>query len=118
MSKSRYNLLARRNDISLDLRDVTPFSPTIKERDIVRGYIVRYFIQKANDINSIIYEIDRSQYASMSTSPFYTLSTLDWRIVGNPNEVKKSNAASIRIASKVIPKIQLYLPNLLQFHQK
>jgi hypothetical protein len=44
--------------------------------------------------------------------------SLDWRITGDPIDIKKSNIASLRIASKTIPKISLYLPNLLQFHKK
>jgi hypothetical protein len=43
---------------------------------------------------------------------------LDWRLTGDPIDIKKSNTESLRIASKTIPKISLYLPNLLQFHKK
>lgn len=118
MSKFRYNLLVKRMNKSSNIRDISAYIPTVSEKDIARGYIVRYFAQKSNDINSFIYEIDRGQYSSISTNPFYTITTLDWRIEGDPIEVKKSNSASIRLASQRIPKIGMYLPNLLQFHQK
>lgn len=118
MGEFRYNLLVKRMRKSLNIRDISTSIPTIKENDITNGYIVRYFAQKANDINSFIYEIDRREYSSISTNAFYVITTLDWRIVGEPMDVKKSNSASIRIASADIPKLPLYLPNLLQFHQK
>jgi hypothetical protein len=40
---------------------------------------------------------------------------LDWRLTGTKEEIKKSNSASIRLASAKMPKIALYLPNLIQF---
>ena len=51
-------------------------------------------------------------------NPFYIQTKLDWRISGEPTEVKKSNSVSLQLASNDIPKIALYLPNLLQFHKK
>ena len=118
MGKFRYNLLVKRMNKSLNIRDINVSIPEINEKDILRGYIIRYFAQKANDTNSFIYEIDKGQFSSISTNPFYTITTLDWRIVGEPIDVNKSNSASIRIASRKIPNIGMYLPNLLQFHQK
>jgi len=91
-------------------------SPTSKDYTI--GYIKRYFIQKANDVNSPISEIKQSAYSSFNGNPFYRVVSMDWRIVGEPVDVKASNSASIRINYKIIPKLQLYLPNLLQFHKK
>ena len=92
--------------------------PTPTENDYKRGYIVRYFVQKANDINSPIYEIKQKAISKLSNNSFYKTTSLDWRLVGSVEDVKKSNSESIRIASERITKIQLYLPNLLQFHKK
>jgi hypothetical protein len=86
--------------------------------DYKRGYIVRYFLQKSNDTNGLIFEIKKSSVDKFSDNPFYTIVGLDWRITGSTADIKKSNGASVRIASETIPKLALYLPNLLQFHKK
>ena len=52
-----------------------------------------------------------------SNNSFYTVVSLDWRLVGTKEEIKNSNSASLRLASVKMPKIHLYLPNLLQFHK-
>jgi len=118
MSVGRYNRIKRESDGLLKIPKVITHVPTLTEKDISKGYIVRYFCQKVNDENSFIYEINSKFFSKLSLSPIYKIVSLKWRIDGDPIEVKKSNSASIRIASKIIPKISLYLPNLLQFHQK
>ena len=91
-------------------------SPTDKQYKI--GYIIRYFIQKVNDRNAPIFEITSNSVSKFSNSAFYKTTSLDWRLNGTPEQIKKSNAASVKLASADIPKIGLYLPNLLQFHKK
>jgi hypothetical protein len=117
MSIDRYNSISK-NSREFKLPSIVSFIPTPNDKNYQNGYIVRYFVQKANDISSPIYEINRNSYNRILGTPFYTTISLDWRIVGDPIEVKKSNSESIRIASQTIRKIQLYLPNLLQFHKK
>jgi len=92
--------------------------PTPKDTDYLVGYIIRYFVQKSNDINSSIFEVGSDVSSKFFNNPFYVATTIDWRITGTPEEIKKSNSTSIRLASVDIPKIGLYLPNLLQFHKK
>lgn len=111
--KDIVNLQSEFNQIN-----ITAFIPSPIDEDYKRGYITRYFIQKANDKNAVIYEIRKKTISKFSSNPFYIVTSLDWRIKGEPIDVKKSNSESIRIASQTIPKIQLYLPNLLQFHKK
>jgi hypothetical protein len=101
-----------------DLIKVTPILPNPKDVDYSRGYIRRYFIQKVNDTASPIYEIAANKASSYKNGFYYVLTSLDWRISGEVEDVKKSNRESIRIASEDIRRIQLYLPNLLQFHKK
>lgn len=117
MSLDRYNKIV---DLPKDFNQIkiVPYIPSPTDIDYKRGYIVRYFVQKANDINSVIYEIRKKSTAKLSQNSFYNITSLDWRIIGDVDDVKKSNSASVRIASQTIPKIQLYLPNLLQFHKK
>jgi len=98
--------------------EISTYIPKIKDVDVERGYIERYFIQKSNDTSSYIFEISKTSVGKYSGNSFFSLVSLDWRITGDPIDIKKSNSASIRIASQKIPKIGMYLPNLLQFHQK
>jgi hypothetical protein len=111
--KNIVNLKSEYNQIN-----ITAFIPSPIDDDYRRGYITRYFIQKANDRDGVIYEIKKNTTSKFSNNPFYIITFLDWRLSGDVDEVKKSNRESIRIASAVIPKIQLYLPNLLQFYKK
>jgi hypothetical protein len=97
---------------------IVSYIPEPIDLDYKRGYIVRYFLQKSNDTNGLIFEIKKSSVDKFSDNPFYTIVGLDWRITGSTVDIKKSNAASVRIASETIPKLALYLPNLLQFHKK
>lgn len=92
--------------------------PTPTKEDYVVGYILRYFLQKSTDRNSIIYEVNKNVSSKLRQNPFYVVTSLKWRLTGTSDEIRKSNSASIKIASKDIPNIGLYLPNLLQFHKK
>jgi len=118
MGAGRYKRLKREAGNLIKIPNVSAFAPTPTDKDYNRGYLVRYFVQKSNDLNSIIYEIDLKQYTKLQSSDFHIVVSLDWRLVGEVDEIKKSNSASIRIASQKIPKLSLYLPNLLQFHKK
>jgi hypothetical protein len=117
MSIDRYNSISK-SSREFKLPSIVSFIPTPNDKNYQNGYIVRYFVQKANDTSSPIYELNRNSYNRILDTPFYTTVSLDWRLTGSNEDVKKSNSASIRIASETIPKIQLYLPNLLQFHKK
>jgi hypothetical protein len=39
------------------------------------------------------------------------------RLVGTVEQMKESNFKSVKIAAKVLPRVQIYLPNLLQFYK-
>jgi hypothetical protein len=98
--------------------NIVSYIPTPTEEDYRRGYLTRYFLQKSNDKNGIIYEIRKKSISKFSNNPFYSAVSILWRIRGSRDEVKQSNKASVRIGGEVIPKLYLYLPNLLQFHKK
>lgn len=117
MNIDRYNEIV---NLSTEFKQtkIVPFIPNISDEDIDRGYITRFFIQKSNDRDAVIYEIRKKSISKFSNNSFYIITSLDWRIRGTEEEVKKSNSISVQLASKEIPKISLYLPNLLQFHQK
>jgi len=113
----RYNEISQRDNNFNPIRR-KPFIPNPKEKDYKRGYIVRYFVHSVNNQATPIFEVNKQGYLKYSINSFYNTVSLDWRLVGSVEDVKKSNSESIRIASETIKKIQLYLPNLLQFHQK
>lgn len=117
MSKDNYNSIKKLPSALVGLKIIT-YIPKPTEGDYKSGYITRFFIQKVNDISSPIYEIKANFSSRIENKAYYVLTVLDWRITGTPEEIKKSNSASIRLASVDIPKIGLYLPNLLQFHKK
>jgi hypothetical protein len=116
MNIDRYKELLNSNDFNEV--SISPQIPFVTKNQYKRGYIERSFIQKSNDTSSNIFEVSNDDVGSYSQNPFYISVTLDWRLIGDPIDVKKSNSESLRIASKTIPKIALYLPNLLQFHKK
>ena len=117
MGNKRYSKILKKGE-EFDLPKIVAYIPQPSEKDYKRGYIVRYFAQKANDKSAPIYEISKGLYGKLSNISYYTVTFLDWRLTGSPKEIKKSNSVSIRIAANDIYKIGLYLPNLLQFHQK
>ena len=117
MNIDRYKQIAG-SDTDFTKINIVSFIPSPEKEDFKRGYITRYFLIKSNDSNGIIYEIRKKSTSKFSNNPFYLTVSLDWRITGDPIDIKKSNIASLQIASKTIPKISLYLPNLLQFHKK
>jgi hypothetical protein len=98
--------------------NINTFIPNPIDSDYTRGYITRYFVIKSNDPNSTIYEISKESYRDLITNPLLITTSLDWRIVGDDIDIKKSNGESVRLASQKINKLQLYLPNLLQFKKK
>jgi hypothetical protein len=114
MGTDRYNTIIQRKPDYTDFTFKTHI-PNPTDVDYQRRYITRYFIQKSNDRNSPIFEVNSDTYSSAISNPYYIGVELDWSIIGNGDDVKNSNRASISIASQSIPTISLYLPNLLQF---
>ena len=114
---SRYDKI-RNTNVKSKTIDITTYIPTPTKVDYTNGYIIRCFIQKTNDVNAPIYEISPNMYDKFSESPQYIAVILDWRLTGPPSDIRKSNKASIGIVLSDIPKMRLYLPNLLQFHKK
>jgi hypothetical protein len=116
MDTDRYRDLSKVPNTYLNTK-IIAYIPIPSETEYLRGYVVRYFIQKLNDTTAPIYEIKTQAVSKFSANPFYVTVSLDWRITGTREEIKASNSESVRIASNVIPKLQLYLPNLLQFYK-
>ena len=114
----RYTSLSRfeKGDSFKNLQ-ILAYIPVLTEVDYKRGYISRYFIQRANDMAGRITEINEIAFSKFVNTPFYTAITLDWKVTGSDDEIKDCNSKSIKFVLKQMPKIQMYLPNLLQFRK-
>ena len=108
----------KKTPTGLQQAKIVTYVPSPTSDEYKSGYITRFFVQQLNDKNSPIYEIKGKSVAKFENKSLYRVVALDWRITGDVDSVKQSNSASIRIASEILPKIQLYLPNLLQFYKK
>lgn len=117
VNRFRYKELAKNNIREFKLPKIVAYIPSPTEKDYKRGYITRYFVQKANDVAGYVYEISLLEFNNFTISPFYNQVTLDWRIVGTDDEIKDSNSKSIKLAQKKLKAIYLHLPNLLQFRK-
>jgi hypothetical protein len=100
-----------------NLKKINTYIPVIEEYDYKRGYISRYFVQKSNDTNSTVYEIDSKTFSNLSSNSFYITITLNWRITGTQEQIKESNFKSVKLASQNMKSILTYLPNYLQFYK-
>lgn len=102
--------------------------PNPSDEDYSLGFIYRYFVQKANDNNSFIYEVSDEDYQKYLKNPFWKTLKIKWRIAGPTQSmyndgslydmgVQNSNKASLSFVSSDFKNISLYLPNLLQFYK-
>lgn len=106
--------------LAKNLPSVTPtrpisYFPKPTDGDYYNGYIERYFIQKANDINAPIFEIEAINASDANFNDYYSIVSVQWRLTGIPQEIMESNSSSVRAATTTIPNLSHYLSNLLQF---
>jgi hypothetical protein len=103
--------------------------PNPNNDDYKIGFIVRYFVQKTNDENAHIFEVNQNEYQKLKNNPHWKVMDLKWRIKGpqtatykmdgniDDKGVTNSNKAAITRASYSLKNIALYLPNILQFYK-
>jgi len=94
---------------------IQTYVPSPSDVEYNTGYIERYFVQKINDNDSTIYEIDNSYVSIIQANGLYKVTSIRWRIKGVPQEIMNANKKSIEFVKMEMPKLGLYLPNLLQF---
>lgn len=115
VSKLQYDLLLLANEKNpLTPRIVKTHVPVPDYFDYKRGYINRYFIQRFNDNNAPVYEVNSTEFQKFLLDDFWNGVKLEWRILGNMDEIEKSNEKSVMIASKKMPGLLMYVPNYLQ----
>ena len=116
ISKIEYNELVKGSGKTLIKNQIIKsYLPMPTYSDYRKGYIVRYFTQRINDENSIIYEISENDYLKFLSDTFYTTVNIDWRLAGGLQIIKDSNAKSVKLGSKKMKALMFYLPNYLQF---
>jgi hypothetical protein len=117
MSVDRYNRLKVLDRSFVPMKTKT-FIPSPTDSDYKRGYITRFFAQKANDKTAPVIELNSKGYSNYNSNPFYITASLDWVIVGDVSVVEDTNLKSIRFASQKLKAIPFYLQNLTQFLKK
>ena len=73
-----------------DLNTPPTIVPLPTQSDYELGFIMRYFVRRANDLNGFIYEIDESTFESYKNKPFWLVGELKWRISGPIDNVYKN----------------------------
>ncbi len=118
MNIDRFEEISPKKRQIFEQRKISQHIPDPNDSDYERGYIVRYFIQKANDSEAPIYELDYIGHRKFANDPFNSSVSLDWRLTGTDEQIKDSNSKSIKLHYEKMPKLAIYLPNLLQFKKK
>lgn len=105
------------------------FLPVPSDTDYIDGKIKRYFIQRANDKTSPIFEVSDSTYNDLLENVYWSKIELNWRIIGKLEPVyndkgmlidpgvRNSNINEIAKFQKIIPTLKSYLINTLQFYK-
>lgn len=96
-------------------KNIAAYKPVPTKSDYTRGYIVRYFVQRVNDSNGLVYEIAKEDYLGYVTNTFYITTNLDWKISGTYDDIRMANEKSIKLGAKKMPAIQMFLVNYLEF---
>jgi hypothetical protein len=104
--------------IGLYPKTIKTHVPSPTDTDFKKGYITRYFAQKANDESSYVFEVNKDEYGNLITNPFFLTVKLNWRLTGTIEQIRESNSKSVTLASNTLKSIYLYLPNKLQFHKR
>jgi hypothetical protein len=116
MSVDRYKRLSINNQNSSFPKIIT-YVPNPTEDDYSRRSITRFFVQKANDTNAPIYEVEATVFSSLSQNPTLNSVSLLWKIKGDAVKTADANSKSLKLTSDRLKNIGLYLPNKLQFHK-
>ena len=103
-----YNNLNKQPSLKLESEIVIP-----TEQDYSKGFIIRYFARKANEVMSTPFEITKNQ---INTSSLYIYTSFLWIIKGNRDKVRSLNMMNIDEAKEGIPNIGKLL-SPLQFYR-
>lgn len=116
------------NKINYSLELPKTFVPKPTKEDYENQFIERYFVQRVNDVNGFIFEVNSVEFDNLENNPYWKKEKMRWRISGpldpvyqNGNlidiGVKNSNNGSLSIISKKLKNINLYISTPLQFYK-
>jgi len=103
---------------SLVISTPTQYVPMPDIEDYTRGWFLRYFIRKTNDVNAPILEVNENQYEALYNVKYYIRTTIRWKIYGPREEVSETNAKIIDLTKYDFPGLSSRLPNLLQYWER
>ena len=94
--KKNYTLYSQYSNIKGLKRENYPsnYSLKLKDDDYSAGLIQRYFVQKANDVNSKIHEISKEDFNKNLT--LYNKTSFNWVISGIKEDVRSQNRITIK----------------------
>ena len=96
---------------------IQPYFPIPKDSDYQNSFFTRYIVQKRNE-RQFIYEVSSANYSEISASPLFASATLEWQLIGTPEDVAKKNADEIRKASEDIIGLRDFLTILTEFDDR
>ena len=81
-------------------REVYPSNITldVTDKDYTKGFVIRYFVKKANDINAQVFEISKADFNKNLT--LYDKTKFNWIISGIKEEVLLGNLKTMSFKEK------------------
>ena len=81
-------------------REVYPSNITldVTDKDYTKGFVIRYFVKKANDINAQVFEISKADFNKNLT--LYDKTKFNWIISGIKEEVLLENLKTMSFKEK------------------
>ena len=130
-----YIKLAESNNVAHDYKFNDPYYQIVlpNEDDMTRGYMMRYFIRKRNDIAAPILEIDKDQYDKYDAKDeginhfLYKAITMKWKVSGPKNDIygkdgkllesgiEDTNMRTVASNSKSIAELHTIIYNYVEY---
>jgi hypothetical protein len=130
-----YIQLAEANNAPHDYKFNDPYYVVVlpDEDDFQRGYMIRYFIRKRNDISAPILEIDKEQYEKYESkdegiNPFlYKAIAMKWKVTGPKTDIlgkegkllesgiEDTNKRTVASNSKTIAELHKIIYNFVEY---
>jgi len=95
--------------------ELKTFEPIPNSQDYQNQYIIRYFVRKRNDINGLIYEINKSKFDEFKNDSLYIAGKIKWKIYGDRDETEMANKKSVEYGMKTISNLDTYINNYTKF---
>ena len=95
-----FDLYEQYTTIKLTNREAYPSNITldVTDKDYTKGFVIRYFVKKANDINAQVFEISKADFNKNLT--LYDKTKFNWIISGIKEEVLLGNLKTMGFKEK------------------